>query len=182
MGHEVKSESRRERFQHWFRMFDANGDGYIDKDDYVVMAERIASAARAGDRTRANGLIEAARVRFAQLEKADTDGDGRVSEEEYLAAAMRQLPASPEMDAMHEALARGGFASFDIDGDGLLNLQDYVLTHVAFGLNPPLQGVVDRFRHFDFNGDGVITFDEYLANYRRHQLSEDVMPFYFCAD
>jgi hypothetical protein len=26
MGHEVKSESRRERFQHWFRMFDANGD------------------------------------------------------------------------------------------------------------------------------------------------------------
>ena len=101
---------------------------------------------------------------------------------EYLAAAMRLLPASPEMDAIHEALARGGFASFDIDGDGLLNLQDYVLTHVAFGLNPPLQRVVDRFRHFDFNGDGVITFDEYLANYRRHQLSEDVMPFYFCAD
>jgi hypothetical protein len=47
---------------------------------------------------------------------------------------------------MHEALARRGFASFDIDGDGM------------------------------------ITFDEYLANYRRDQLSEDVMPFYFCAD
>ena len=61
-------------------------------------------------------------------------------------------------------------------------LHDYVLTHVAFGLDPPLQEVVDRFRHFDFNGDGVITFDEYLANYRRHQFSDDVMPFYFCAD
>jgi hypothetical protein len=47
---------------------------------------------------------------------------------------------------------------------------------------PPPQGVVDRFRHFDLNGDGVITFDEYLANYRRHQLSEDVMPFYVGAD
>ena len=62
----MKSESRPQRFQHWFRMFDANRDGYIDKDDYIAMAE--------------------------------------------------------------------------------------------------------------------ITFDEYLANYRRHQFSDDVMPFYFCAD
>jgi Ca2+-binding EF-hand superfamily protein len=177
---EVKNESRRERFQHWFRIFDANRDGYIDEKDYVVMSERVTLASRTSGNARAVGLLEAARTRFAQIAKADIDGDGRVSEEEYLQAAMRQLPASPEVDAMHDALARGGFASFDVDGDGVLGLQDYVLTHVAFGLNPPLQSVVERFRHWDTNGDGVITFDEYMVAYRKHQLSDDAMPFYFC--
>jgi Ca2+-binding EF-hand superfamily protein len=155
MRSELKSVSRRERFQHWFRMFDINRDGHIDRSDYVLMAERIANAARADGSTHATGLIEAAHARFEQIEKADTNGDGKVSEEEYLAAATRQLPAGADLDAIHEGLARGGFASFDIDGDGRLNLHDYVLTHVAFGLNRPLQEVVDRFRHFDFNGDGI---------------------------
>jgi Ca2+-binding EF-hand superfamily protein len=127
-------------------------------------------------------LIEAARNRFAQIAKADANGDGRVSEEEYLAAAVPPEGSSNELDAMHEALARGGFASFDFDGDGVLDLEDYVLTHVAFGLNPLLQDVVARFQHWDTNGDGAITFDEYLASYRKHQLTDEPMPFYFCAD
>ena len=53
MGSELKSVSRRERFQHWFRMFDINRDGHIDRSDYVLMAERIANAARADGSTRA---------------------------------------------------------------------------------------------------------------------------------
>jgi hypothetical protein len=105
-----------------------------------------------------------------------------VSEDEYLAAALQRHGAGADLDAMHDALARGGFTSFDFDGDGVLDLEDYVLTHVAFGLNPPLQDVVDRFQHWDANCDGAITFDEYLASYRAHQLADEPMPFYFCAD
>jgi hypothetical protein len=42
--------------------------------------------------------------------------------------------------------------------------------------------VVDKFQHFDTNGDGVITFEEFLVNYRKRQLADEPMPFYFCAD
>jgi Ca2+-binding EF-hand superfamily protein len=178
---EVRNESREERYRHWFRLFDANGDGYIDEQDYVLMSERLVRASRASG-ANPSGLIEAARNRFAMLKMADTDGDGRVSQAEYLAAALQRREAGSGMDSVHEALARGGFTSFDVDGDGVLDLSDYVLTHVAFGLNPPMQDVVDKFQHFDTNGDGVITFEEFLVNYRKHQLADEPMPFYFCAD
>lgn len=57
-----------------------------------------------------------------------------------------------------------------------------MLAHVAFGLNPPLQEVVDRFQHWDTNGDGAVTWEEFLTSYRKHQLVDEPMPFYFCAD
>lgn len=179
---EVKSETRRERYRRWFKVYDANGDGGIDEMDYAVTSERLVNARGAGGGTSGAGLIAAVKARFAQIAKADTNGDGKVSEEEYFAAAPQPLGAGQEMDALQDALARRGFASFDMDGDGKLDLKDYVLTHIAFGLNPRLNEVVARFKHWDVNGDGYISLEEFLASYKKHQLSDELMPFYFCTE
>ena len=69
-----------------------------------------------------------------------------------------------------------------LDGDGALNLQDYVLTHAAFGLNPRIADVIARFAQWDADGNGVITLAEFMPGYRRHQLSDDEMPFLLCVD
>lgn len=177
------SESRRSRFQKWFRVFDVNHDGYIDEKDFVQIFERVASL-RGVAAPSPEMLVEAARVRFTQIARADADGDGRVDEGEYVAAALAQRdPGEGEaLDVMHEAMMRGGFASFDVDGDGAVNLADYVLSHAAFGLNPRVADVIDRFRYWDLNRDGRISLEEYAAGYRRHQLSDEDMPFFFCID
>lgn len=176
------NESKRERYRRWFRIFDANGDGHIDEKDFVILFERVATVRRAQSGPAREILGQAARVRFQMILAADADGDGRVTEDEYLAAAFAQRDPGAELDALHEGLARGGFASFDVDGDGVLNLQDFVLTHVAFGLNPRLADVIARFDAWDTNGDGVITLEEFLPGYRRHQFSEDEMPFIFSTE
>lgn len=175
-------DTREQRFRRWFRIFDANHDGHIDEQDFVILFERVANVRRATHGPLRDMLGQAARVRFQQILAADTDGDGRVTEAEYLAAAFAQRDPGPELDEMHEGLARGGFASFDVDGDGALNLQDYVLTHIAFGLNPRLADVVARFELLDTDHNGVITLAEFMPNYHRHQLSEDRMPFLLCVD
>lgn len=177
-----RPESRRERYRRWFRVFDANHDGHIDEQDFVLLFERMATARRAKAGPARERLGEAVRTRFNMILAADADGDGKVSEAEYLAAALAQVDPGPGLDALHDALARGGFASFDVDGDGLINLQDYVLTHVAFGQNPRIADVIARFELLDSDGNGVITLEEFMPGYRRHQLSDDEVPFLLCVD
>lgn len=175
-------DSLRDRFRRWFRIFDANHDGHIDEQDFVILFERVATVRRATSGPAREILGQAARMRFQKILEADADGDGRVTEDEYLAAALAQHDPGPDLDAIHDGLARGGFASFDVDGDGVISLQDYALTHVAFGLDPRLSAVVARFDHWDLDKNGVITLDEFLPNYRRHQLADVAMPFFFCTD
>ena len=175
-----QNESRRDRYRKWFHIVDANGDHFIDEQDFVLTFERVAHFR--GPTANREILVAAARARYAEIAKADLAGDGRVTEEEYLAAALAQEDPGPVLSGMHEAMARGGFASFDIDGDGVVNLSDFVLAHAAFGLDPRLQAAIERFHYWDTNQDGRITLDEWLPSYRRHQLTDEMMPFFFCVD
>jgi Ca2+-binding EF-hand superfamily protein len=176
-------ESRRDRYRQWFRVYDANRDGYMDEQDFVVLFDLAATVRRAKEGPARDLLGHAARARFLQILEVDTDGDGRVAEAEYLAAALAQ-PADPGPmpDAALEGMARGGFASFDVNGDGVIDLQDYVLTHVSFGLDPRISEVLARFKLLDTNGNGEITLAEFKPVYLRHQLSADEVPFLLCVE
>jgi Ca2+-binding EF-hand superfamily protein len=176
-------ESRSDRYRRWFRVYDANRDGYMDEQDFVVLFDLAATVRGAKEGPARDLLGHAARARFLQILEVDTDGDGRVNEAEYLAAALAQ-PADPGPvpEATLEAMARGGFASFDVDGDGVIDLRDYVLTHASFGLDPRISEVLARFKLLDTNGNGEITLAEFKPVYLRHQLSEDAAPFLLCVD
>ncbi|GAB2187415.1 EF-hand domain-containing protein [Roseibium sp. LAB1] len=102
----VTTDEARERRGNVFASFDANDDGFLDAGEYVLFdearaqdqAENEPKGLGKGVRNPANGM---------RLEVNDTDGDGKVSEAEFLDNA----PAWVEM--------------IDRNGDGVVTLADF---------------------------------------------------------
>ncbi len=102
----VTAEEARERRSNVFASFDANDDGFLDAEEYVLFDE-----ARAQDQAEnePKGLGKGARnpANGMRLEVNDTDGDGKVSEAEFLDNAASWI----EM--------------IDRNGDGVVTVADF---------------------------------------------------------
>lgn len=102
----VTAEEARERRGNVFASFDANDDGFLDAEEYVLFdearaqdqAENEPKGMGKGARNPANGM---------RLEVNDTDGDGKVSETEFLDNAASWI----EM--------------IDRNGDGVVTVADF---------------------------------------------------------
>ena len=106
----VTADEARERRSDVFASFDANDDGYLDAEEYVLFDEARANDQKnhegegqgkghgQGKRNPANGM---------KLEANDTDKDGKVSRDEFLDNAA------------------GWIAMIDRDGDGVVTTDDF---------------------------------------------------------
>lgn len=116
-----------------FSYADANGDGYIDADDFSGMIT-IDDPTTGGF----GGTLD------ELLALADTDGDGAVSFAEVTAI----FPGFPQVL----------FTLFDTDSDGVLTSAD-----LGEIVEDPLEHLRSLFGVADADGDNVVTFDELLA-------------------
>lgn len=152
-----------------FNAADANGDGKISNDEFAVvdvrqlMDDRSAAArgeaARKVDADRRRHRNEAqGERRDGQFAVADTDGDGRLSEDEFrgLPAAVRADRERRRAQAMRER-RQGEFALADADGDGQLSPDEF------HGAPAAVRAERQRrlFSRLDADGDGMLTAGEF---------------------
>ncbi len=92
---------------------------------------------------------------FRMMESFDSDGDGKLSQEEI------------------DQTRSERFGGFDADGDKTLTLAEYE----KLWLDAMREKMVDRFQHLDADGDGQVTAEEFKAPYakmvRRMDHNED---------
>ncbi|MBQ1090503.1 oxygenase MpaB family protein [Streptomyces sp. B93] len=120
-------ENRRSAREFFRKVLDQTGDGHLDWPDLAAMARELATRLDL-DEPEENRLYDAFAAWWRELQGAlDTDGDGRVSAEEY-AAAVPAL-AGPALIRVAEVL----FDVTDKDGSGSIDADEYrALFRTAF--------------------------------------------------
>ena len=124
-------ENRRSAEEFFRRVLDQTGDGHLDWPDLAAMARELSTRLDLDEPEEAR-LYDAFAAWWRELQAAlDTDGDGRVSAEEY-ATAVPSL-AGPALIRVAEVL----FDATDKDGNGSIDADEYrTLFRTAFHRDP----------------------------------------------
>ncbi|WLQ39157.1 EF-hand domain-containing protein [Streptomyces laculatispora] len=126
-----------------FSLFDANGNGTIEAEDFEIMASRVVEAASDSDDAAKNAMLAAFRRYWATLgAELDTDGDGRITFDEYAACVLSPERFDLTISDFAESLAALG----DPDGDGLIERPLFMalMTAIGFG-RPNIDALFDAF-------------------------------------
>lgn len=157
-----------------FNAADADGDGLVSNDEFAAVdvrglvgegrkrgrGHRVGATASPGlDAERRRQRLEAKAEKLeGDFAVADTDGDGRLSKEEFrsLPAAVRAERERERKEAQRERRQRE-FAIADADGDGQISSDEF------HGLPAATRAERQRrlFSRQDADGDGMLTASEF---------------------
>ena len=157
-----------------FKLLDRDRNGYIEAADYEDLARRIAAAfGRSVDTAPGSTLRRAYLTLWRALQsKMDTDGDGRVSEEEFQASIRDSVVDRADgFQRVIEPIAQAVLDVCDIDGDGVLDQREVTTMLSAFGVSQA--DAAQAFARLDRDHDGRLTGRE---------LTTAVQEFYCSAD
>ncbi|MGW0521696.1 EF-hand domain-containing protein [Crossiella sp. NPDC003009] len=157
-----------------FDALDITRDGIITAEDFDALATQLADRLAPGaDEHRRENITSAFRGWWAQIERdADSDNDGQVSREEFIAATERGLAENPNyLDEAYLKVAESAFEALDRDGDGQVDRGEYIELYLAADVSADIAGAA--FDRIDENGDGVIDYAEFLAALRELFTSSD---------
>ncbi|GHH69694.1 calcium-binding protein [Streptomyces sulfonofaciens] len=151
------------RVQLVFSLFDANGNGYIEAEDLALMASRVVEAARDSDDTAKNAMLAAFQRYWTTLAaELDTDQDGRISFDEYVACVL----APERFDGTIAEFAESLGALGDPDADGLVERPLFAALMTAIGFERPnIDALFDAFGPSDGDRIAVTTWVEGIKDY-----------------
>jgi len=171
------TELQKRKMKRAFLAYDRDNDGQIEHEEFITGYENLfrSRGMKPSQEAWAGAMTQIEALWTTQLAKADTNKDSQVSYDEYLAYIEAQLgsagtdPANaPEnFGAVIDALT----FVLDVDGDGIVNADDYETAMQCFGIDD--FDVEATFARLDVDGDGVLTRDELANLIRQFFFSDD---------
>lgn len=157
------AEARRNRFTRVYALLDADGSGFIDAQDFMMVAERLGEA-RGQDAGSPAVVATAEAYRNLLVALLGVVGKGPkdgLDPDEWLRALEDLTLETPDF---HAPLARAVFDVLDGDGTGSVTADEY-RAFLAAHLVPDLDAVVPvAFVKLDTDQDGVISREEHERN------------------
>lgn len=167
------TDLRRRKLTRYFEVHDLDGDGRIELADFDRVAENLRT--RRGlpaDAPAVAALRSAYRGFWSTLQAAaDTDGDGGVDLEEWLAHWDRVLADDRRYQAEVAEVLHRLFALFDQDRTAAIEADEFCDFHAAHGLSPAFARSV--FMDLDDDGDGAVDWTEFLEMAHAFYLGDD---------
>ncbi len=160
-----------------FHLLDFNKDGFLERSDFELIARNIANIRgwHAESSEYAHILAKYAAIWTVLYAPLDQNGDGKVSLDEYLAVAATYVGEVEEIQEHKGGIvaetARSLFDILDLDGNGVIGLEEYRTILKVFGKGENLADEV--FPRLDLNGDGRISRTEFAQLVREYFAGDD---------
>ncbi len=167
------SPFRKRKLAHMFSILDQNGDGQIDRRDFVGRVEALAELREWPPGSPEFGRnLQFALEEWQHLrESADTDDNGAVTREEFLRYGDVYLDDRQAVRAYARGDAQLLFDAMDTDRDGKVTLDEYRRYLEVCGVGSSAADAF--FMHADLDLDGAITRVEMAHAVEEFLLSED---------
>lgn len=166
------SEFRRRKLSAGFRELDVNGDGYLGRADIELLIENHGAAyGYSAGTPEYEELAHRTMAVWDQLKQLDSDDDGLVTLDEYVAGFEKFLSDHDAfMDSM-SALVDAFYSVADRNKDGRITEDELIIHFRAW--NHSEEQAREAFPRLDRNGNGAISKEEWMANLHEYYFGED---------
>jgi Ca2+-binding EF-hand superfamily protein len=152
-----------------FTLFDVDGSGDLQANDFELMGDRVVEAVPDADDAAKDTLVASFGNWWATLiTELDTNHDGRITFDEYSACVLSPQRFDATISQFAEALAALG----DLDGDGLIERPRFValMTAIGFAL-PNIDALFDAFEPDESDRILVSTWITGIKEYYRPEMA-----------
>lgn len=152
-----------------FTLFDADGNGVIEADDFELMAGRVLAAVPQASDAKRSAALSGFRTFWRTLaDELDTNRDGVIDFEEFRAVVL----APERFDAALGEFAETLTALADPDDDGLIERPVFVAVMTAIGFAPPnIHSLADGLEPTDTDQVAVPAWAEAIKEYYRPDVA-----------
>ena len=166
------TELQARKWTRLFHVYDANGNGVVEKEDYeeifqnVVASRNLISGTPEYDRLYAEFMED-----WEELRKdADKNNNGKIELSEWLEHGDRRSN-NTEMYQTVLDLASHIFELLDLNGDGAISLEEYKTFYRSWRLSEELAAEI--FPKLDLDDDGGISKKEFMVLIWQFHHSDD---------
>ncbi|XP_034235165.1 calexcitin-2 [Thrips palmi] len=168
------SEFRKKKLLYIFNVFfDVNRSGTIEKKDFEIAVERICEV-----RNWPSGTPEADRTKDILMSvweglrtRADSNQDGQVSHEEWIAMWDDYAKNAEQPADWHRRYMEFMFDVEDTSGDGSIDVEEFTQVCTCFGATKA--ECEQAFQRFSQNNSVLVTRDVFAELWKEYFVSED---------
>jgi len=169
----MPSEFQKRKLALGFYKYDLSKDGIVEAKDLELLAHKVADLLKLkqGDAERKKIVSAYKAVWDAIFKPGDTNGDNKVTFEEYAKAGEHYYANTYNSIESALELHKSVFDSIDLNGNGQIDSFEYGVFLMSLGISEADAKVA--FERIDTNGDGYISREEFAKNQVDYFLSDD---------